>query len=304
VIKLTKEKIKWHPAFAAALQLEFKEYSKYLQFEEEHVLTDEPLKIDVVVIKKIEDIDIEKAIGKILRKYNIFEYKSPTDYISIDDYYKVKAYAYLYKILSEGTNSIDIGEITITLNSNKYPKKMIEYLKSKGIKISSKESGIYYIENTDIKTQLLVTKELPDEEAEYLKLLQQEHKNEEILSRWIYEYMENTKNPLYAVIMDVITKSNPNEILEVYKKMGTAKISEDNKIFLLDMMKKLELDEKLKDEGRQEGRQEGKLQEQIEIAKEMLLDEEPIEKIKKYSKLSEEKIIQLKNELKKSSKLN
>lgn len=48
---MTKEKIKWHPAFAAAIQLELKEYSQYLDFEEEHGLTDEPLKIDVVVIK-------------------------------------------------------------------------------------------------------------------------------------------------------------------------------------------------------------------------------------------------------------
>ena len=29
------------------------------------------------------------------------EYKSPTDYFSIDDYYKVRAYAYLYKVLAK-----------------------------------------------------------------------------------------------------------------------------------------------------------------------------------------------------------
>lgn len=57
---MVKEKIKWHPAFAAAIQLEFKEYKKYLEFSVEHQLTDEPLKIDIVIIKKLEDIEIDK----------------------------------------------------------------------------------------------------------------------------------------------------------------------------------------------------------------------------------------------------
>jgi hypothetical protein len=90
----------------------------------------------------------------------------------------------LYKILSEGTNSIDIDEITITLSSNRHPKKLIEDLKGKGIEVREYRPEIYYLDNADIKTQLLVTKELPDEEAEYLKLLQLEHKNENIISRW------------------------------------------------------------------------------------------------------------------------
>ncbi|MDP4147185.1 MAG: hypothetical protein Q8936_22370, partial [Bacillota bacterium] len=98
---MSKEKIKWHPAFTAAMQLELKEYKEHLEFLTEHQLTDEPLRIDILVIKKLDNIEIDTAIGKIFRKYNIFEYKSPTDYISIDDYYKVKAYAYLYKALSE-----------------------------------------------------------------------------------------------------------------------------------------------------------------------------------------------------------
>ena len=211
---MTKEKIKWHPAFAAAIQLEFKEYDEYLEYILEHELTDEPLKIDVVIIKKLKDIEIEKSIGKILRKYNILEYKSPTDYLSIDDYFKVKAYAYLYKALSKGENSIDIDDITITLTSSKKPKKLLDYLKGKGIAVRNISDGLYYIENDDITTQLIVTKELSDEEMEYLKLLQLEHNDKNVLNTWIQEYLKNIKNPLYAIIMDVLAKSNPNELME------------------------------------------------------------------------------------------
>jgi hypothetical protein len=267
---MTKEKIKWHPAFAAAIQLEFKEYDEYLEYILEHELTDEPLKIDVVIIKKLKDIEIEKSIGKILRKYNILEYKSPTDYLSIDDYYKVKAYAYLYKALSKGENSIDIDDITITLTSSKKPKKLLDYLKGKGIAIRNISDGLYYIENDDITTQLIVTKELSDEEMEYLKLLQLEHNDKNLLNTWIQEYLKNIKNPLYAIIMDVLAKSNPNELMEVYKKMANIKLSEDNRLFLMDMVKKLEIDKKLREEGKMEGILEGKIKGKIESATNLL----------------------------------
>ena len=42
-------------------------------------------------IKKNVDEPIEKNIGRIFRKHNIVEYKSPTDYLSVDDFYKVYA---------------------------------------------------------------------------------------------------------------------------------------------------------------------------------------------------------------------
>ncbi len=258
MIRLANEKVKWHPAFAAAIQLELKEYREDLEFVAEYQLTDEPLRIDVLVIKEPKDIRITKSLGKIFRKYNIFEYKSPTDYISIDDYYKVKAYAYLYKALSEGTNKINIKEMTVTLTSNKYPRKLVEYLKSEqGAIVEAVENGIYYIKNTDIETQLLVTKELDDNRSQYLKLLQIDYQNKNLIKKWITEYISNIKNPLYAVIMDVLAEVNPNEILEGYKNMGRVKLSEDNREFLLDMMKKLELDKKLKQEGIEEGKEEG-----------------------------------------------
>ena len=47
----------------------------------------------------------------------------------------------------------------------------------------------------------------------------------------------------------------------------------------------------------EEGREEGREEERLEIAKEMLKDGEPIEKIVKYSKLSENEILELKKKL-------
>jgi len=77
------ERLPWHPAFFEAIQLELDEYSQDLQFIPEYPLTTEPLRIDVVIIKKSRDIPIEKNIASIFRKENIIEYKSPDDYLPL-----------------------------------------------------------------------------------------------------------------------------------------------------------------------------------------------------------------------------
>ena len=67
----------WHPAFLQAIQLELEDYLDVLTFESEYQLTTEPLKIDVLIIKKKKDVVIEKNIAQIFRQFNVVEYKSP-----------------------------------------------------------------------------------------------------------------------------------------------------------------------------------------------------------------------------------
>jgi hypothetical protein len=54
-----KEKIPWHPAFVQALQLELEDYADSLEFRAEYQLTSEPLRIDVVVVKKKDGVKID-----------------------------------------------------------------------------------------------------------------------------------------------------------------------------------------------------------------------------------------------------
>ena len=81
------EKIQWHPAFDAALQIELGEEAKYLTFEPEHLLSKKPMQIDVLV-KNEKKVKIRKNIGRIFRQHNIIEYKSPEDHLNIDDFIK------------------------------------------------------------------------------------------------------------------------------------------------------------------------------------------------------------------------
>lgn len=86
--------LQWHPAFYSSLQIELKDES--LEFYYEYHLTRKPLQIDVLVIKKKSKQVIKKSIGRIFRKHNIVEFKSPGDYLSVNDYYKVLGYACIY----------------------------------------------------------------------------------------------------------------------------------------------------------------------------------------------------------------
>lgn len=51
--KTQKEKnLQWHPAFFATTQIEFREESEYLEFENEHQLSTKPMAIDILVTKR------------------------------------------------------------------------------------------------------------------------------------------------------------------------------------------------------------------------------------------------------------
>ena len=73
----TKDIIQWHPAFHASIQIEFKDEVEKLTFDSEHLLSKKPMQMDELIIKVSENEIINKNIGKIFRRYNIIEYKSP-----------------------------------------------------------------------------------------------------------------------------------------------------------------------------------------------------------------------------------
>lgn len=60
--------------------------------------------------------------------------------------------------------------------------------------------------------------------------------------------------------MDILTDNNLEEIMEEVKNMGMAKLSEDNMSFLLDAIKKFELDKKFTEQGVEQGIEQGIVQ--------------------------------------------
>jgi hypothetical protein len=158
----------WHPAFCEGLALELEQYSDVLQFEFEHVLNDEPLVIDALVIKKAPGVIIEKNIARIFKAVNIVEYKSPGDYLSVRDFYKVYAYACLY--ISQ--EQIAVTDVTLTFVSERYPREVIKHLKKIcGCTVDEQQNGIYYVKGSMLPIQIIETKKLAEAENLWLRCL-------------------------------------------------------------------------------------------------------------------------------------
>ena len=49
---MRQKRIAWHPAFREAIKAELIDFLDVLTFEAEHVLNTEPLKVDILIIKK------------------------------------------------------------------------------------------------------------------------------------------------------------------------------------------------------------------------------------------------------------
>ena len=120
------DKIQWHPAFYAATGLELHEDMERLELKSEYNLSKEPIRIDLLIIKNDEPIGkIKNEIGHIMRKYNVIEYKSPEDSMTIDDFYKTIGYACLYKGYGNTVNEIPENELSVSLFREVYPEKFL-----------------------------------------------------------------------------------------------------------------------------------------------------------------------------------
>ena len=63
--------IKWHPGFCSAMELEFLQYKDLLDFSREFPLSKEPLRIDLLMIKKIKDVVALSSPSRLI--YNVGE---------------------------------------------------------------------------------------------------------------------------------------------------------------------------------------------------------------------------------------
>ena len=258
------EKIQWHPAFDAALQIEFGKEAKYLEFDSEHLLSKKPMQIDVLV-KNEKHVKITKNIGKIFRQYNIVEYKSPKDDLSIDDFYKTYAYACIYKSDTEKVDHIPAAELTITFVCYHYPRMMLQKLEQdRKITAENIEDGIYYLLGDPIPMQLIIVPRLSKQNNYWLNNLRNDLKAGGEIRNFIERYGENKNSKLYQALADTIMRANWEEMKE------ERKMCEALRELFADDLRESEL--KGRNAGKIEGKVEGAASKIIELV------------IKKYKK--------------------
>ena len=247
-------RVRFHYGFYAAMENEYDLLNIPLTYEREVELGKDPIRLDFLVIKKELDIVLDDPIGEFFRQVNIFEYKSPEDGLSIDDFYKVQAYGLLYKVFGRKVNELPIENITLTIVRHTYPKSMLKMLRDSGIVIHEVHPGIYRFDGKlSIPVQLVVSSQLPLGEYDGLRLITKGATVEDIknyVERVIASGNERIKENAGTVI-DVCLDINKNlgEIKEMYEavrevfKDAFAKerrdgIQEANERVATDMLKK------------------------------------------------------------------
>lgn len=210
-----KKALQWHPAFQAALQVELAKDRPFLRFYEEYNLSRKPLQMDTLIVKLEPGHSVSKSIGRIFRTYNIVEYKSPEDYISVNDFYKVLGYVCVYQADTRKVLEIVPEELTITLVGDHYPGRLVRHLKKRyGVRVRNVHKGIYYIEDFIFPVQLLVTGQLPKEEYAWLGRLRKGLDLKLDIEPLAREYKNNKNDPLYQAVMDVIVRANQKQYEE------------------------------------------------------------------------------------------
>ena len=155
------DKIQWHPGFCGAIELEFHTDSSSLLYVPELSLGKKPLSADLLILKKTAEFPLENETGKLFKSYNIIEYKSPDDSLTIDDFFKVSAYACLYKSSGNTVNKYPEQEITVSIFRDAFPRNLFSMLKNSGRTIEKKYPGVYYIKGKVLfDTQIVVMRQL------------------------------------------------------------------------------------------------------------------------------------------------
>lgn len=212
----TPDNIPWHPAFYAATELEFKDDIERLEIQSEYQLSKEPLRIDVLLLKASDGFKTKNKIGHIMRKYNVIEYKSPSDSLTIDDFYKTIGYAFIYKGLGNTVDEVPLSELTVSLFRESKPRELIKKLGNSGHGIEEKYPGIYYVSGCEIPVQIVVTKEL-DIEHSSLRVLSDDVSKDDVV-RFLNE-SRNAVTPGEKNNIDAILQASVTANFDLYEEV-------------------------------------------------------------------------------------
>jgi len=140
-----------------------------IELQDEHRLSADALRIDIIIIKKKPGVEIKRVWGKFMRRHNILEYKSPAvPAPSLRVFNKVvHGYAGIYA----AQHNVWLTDMTATIICAKKPVRLFKILeKYYNYEILAGDPGIYYIRlkgvpiEETLAVQVMVCPELPDSE--------------------------------------------------------------------------------------------------------------------------------------------
>ena len=271
---------RYHYGFYAAMKVCYDLLKARVTYEQEKQLGEDPIRLDFLIIKKDNDVILHDPIGEFFRAVNLFEYKSPEDGLSIDDFYKAQGYGLIYKGYDRKVNELPIEEMTLTLVRHSYPRELMRMLKKIGFIIDEPYNGIYRVEGkVSIPVQIVVSSRLTDGEYDGLQLLAEGCTKEAVLhyaEKAVASEDENIKTNAGTVIS--ICLDINEELGSQLKEEGTM-----NETIRRIFKEAFDLE-------RQNGINEGINEDKERVATDMLKKNFPLSLIEEISKLSEDTI--------------
>ena len=271
---------RYHYGFYAAMKVCYDLLKARVTYEQEKQLGEDPIRLDFLIIKKDNDVTLHDPIGKFFRAVNLFEYKSPEDGLSIDDFYKAQGYGLIYKGYDRKVNELPIEEMTLTLVRHLYPRELMRTLKKIGFIINEPYNGIYRVEGKiSIPVQIVVSSRLTDGEYDGLQLLAEGCTKEAVLhyaEKAVASEDENIKTNAGTVI---------GICLDINEELGSQLKEEGTMNETIRRIFKEAFDTE-----RQKGINEGINEEKERVATDMLKKNLPLSLIEEISKLSENTI--------------
>ena len=267
---------RYHYGFYAAMKVEYDIIHANVTYEQEIQLGEDPIRLDFLILKKDASVVLTDPIGEFFKAVNLFEYKSPEDGLSIDDFYKAQGYGLIYKGFDRKVNELPIEDMTLTLIRHSYPRELMKALKNAGFIIHEEYPGIFRAEGKiSIPVQLVISSRLPEGEYDGLKLLAKGCTKDAVLyyaERAVASGDENIKMNAGTVI---------GVCLDINEKLGT-ELKEDG------VMNEVIKDIFKKDFDEAENR--GITKEKERVATDMLRKKLPLSLIEEISRLSEDTI--------------
>ena len=226
-------------------------YRGYLEYETEHELNRQPLRIDLVVVKKDAGLVIEEGIASAFRGHNILEFKSQRDGLSIDDLFKVIAYGCLYKARGESADAIQCDDVTLTLIRRSRPEGLMRVLEAKGYPVCQTQPGIYDVAGLQFPTRLVVTSQIDPSAHLWLSSLGTDIADDRLkeLVRAAGAIEDGAARALSSAVLNVVVRANGDAAERIKKE------NEDMAMTLLELMKP-EID-RARSEGIEEGLERG-----------------------------------------------
>ena len=145
--------------------------------------------------------------------WNLLEYKSPDDYVSVADFYKVYGYACLYASFQR----VPITSLTLSFIESRYPEKLLDHLRDeRKYLVAETGPGIYNVSGDILPIQIIDSRKLSADENLWLKNLSNEHDCFTIVQVG-REISRQGKAARLAAYLYALTKANPAAAKEAIK---------------------------------------------------------------------------------------